>query len=70
MATRVVIGFVLSEYAPFTGGAIAFPLTEREAAFIQTLLPIMLNRDAWAEISDADWETLQSEIYAIMELLQ
>ena len=67
---RVTLLFSGSDYSAFTGGSISFPLTERQAAFLLSLLPLMLYREAWQPMSDATWQALENEISELIGTLQ
>ena len=66
---RVYIEFDRTSYDVFVGGSIAIPISERQAAFIQSTLWYMTDRRSWDEMTDSQWESLEAEIAEILEVL-
>ena len=63
--------FDRSDYTAFdntTNTAINF--TEREAAYLLSLTDLLTLRDAWDTMTDAEWDTLESEISDMLERIQ
>lgn len=56
-------------YDVFVGGSIGIPMTEREAAFINTMIDVLINREAWSEMTDSEWSDIENEIAILMEKL-
>ena len=69
MAIRPTIEFVRANYDDFTGGAIGTPVSEKQAAIITSCLFLCYEKDAWDDMSDADWDILEQELADIIELM-
>jgi hypothetical protein len=67
---RVPVRFDTNDYDPFTGGSISFSLTEKQCAYLLSLLPLMLERGTWQTMSDSAWDTLEEEISTLIGILQ
>lgn len=58
-----------TDYDIFTGGSIGIPITEREGGIVSTMLFLILDRDAWQPMTDAEWETQYEQIVNLIEKL-
>lgn len=69
MTLKITLSLDKSEYDQFTGGAIGVPITEKQAAILSSVFAYAYIRDAWQEMTDAEWDELSSELAEIGELL-
>jgi hypothetical protein len=66
---QVVLQLDSAAYDVFVGGTIAIPISEREGAIIVTMLSLLLDRNAWQEMSDTEWDAQLAEITEMIEKL-
>lgn len=68
MATRVTVSFVLDDYTGLDDTTvIAIGLTSRESALASSALSLLLDRNAWDEMSDSDWDSLSTTIADLLD---
>lgn len=48
---------------------VSVDLTPREQAIITTMLLELIERDAWEDMTDAEWEVQEQEIQTILDRL-
>lgn len=69
MAQRIILSLDIDDYAAFTGGSIAVPFTERQAAIVSSVFQLVLERDSWQPMSDAQWNNVEAFLTNISENL-
>ena len=63
--------FDQSDYTAFDDtSTAAINLTEREAAYLLSLTDLLTIREAWDTMTDAEWDTLESELSDLIERIQ
>lgn len=70
MAARILLELMradFDDYAVFP--PVAVMVTERQAAFLWALSCLLLERPIWGEMTDSEWDALEGELSAALELL-
>lgn len=68
MSQRVTVSFERDDYATLDDtNVIPLGLTQYEGALAMSALSVLLNRDVWEDMTDAQWDTLSSRISELLD---
>lgn len=69
MPLQIILDADNTAYDIYVGSSVSVDLTERERAFINSVIGYLLEREAWQEMDDTTWQSLETEIGALMDKL-
>lgn len=67
MAYRTLVSFNESDFSGYTEGSISIPITEKQGALLSSALLLLIRRDAWQDMTDEEWDTLESYLSSLLE---
>lgn len=57
-------------YDVYTSGSVNIPLNARERAILTTMMMLLIERDNWDNMTDAEWDVQSEEVQNILSLLE
>jgi len=61
----------ISDYVGYNdAGALLYPLTELDRVIIMSAIEIIQRRDAWGDVSDAQWKVISDKLSEVIERIQ
>ena len=69
MANWEYLNLDSAAYDVFVGGSVRISINERELAILTTMMLLLIERDNWDDMTDAEWEVQEQEVQNILSIL-
>lgn len=66
MSTRVNVSLDYSDYGIYSDNPASANLTEKQMAILYSVAILLIDRRAWATVTDSEWDEIDNEINDIL----